>query len=105
MKAVRTLSAYRLHRAIIQAVGELEQLGQTIRVSDVALFLGCSKPTAQYHLKRMQMLSFVTLHAHKYRANTHVYTIELTDTGRKQFNSQVAIEAKLSVYAMRGVLK
>lgn len=104
MKPVRSMSSYRLHRAIIQAVGELQNLGQEVRITDVAQFLNCSKPTAQYHLSRMQMFGAITMTPRKYRSNAYVFIIELTELGRRTFNSQVAIEAKSAVFAMRGII-
>jgi len=104
MKVVRNLTAYHLHHAVIQAVGELQNFGQDVRVADVAQFLGCSKPTATYHLRRMVMFKLITMQPRSYRSNASMYTIELAEAGRKLFNSQVAIEAKSRVFAMRGVL-
>jgi len=105
VKPIRSMNKYRLHRAIVQAIGELKNLGQEVRVTDVAQFLGCSKPVAQETLERMRMFKLVEIEERPYRKNAKIFIIHLGECGKNIFNTQITIESKVSVLEMRRVIK
>lgn len=104
MKAVRVLQSSQITCAITQVVGELTELGQEVRISDIAAFLGCTKATARRYLNKALWSEKLQSHCNPYRGSAVVYTYTLGKRGKVEFNSDNYKSAKKSVLEIRGVV-
>ena len=104
MKPTTSMSSYRLHRAIIQLIGEMQEMGQAVWATDVAQFLDVTKQTARKHLNRMIDNGFIIVILKPYKAHVPVAIYKLSPKGKKLLNTSTAKEAKNAILAMRGIL-
>lgn len=104
MSITRKVASHTITCAIAQVVGELEQLGQTCRISDVATFLGCTKATAKkYATKAIWSQKIVAAQA-PYRPNRTMTVYGLGKVGKSKFGSDDYLYAKSVILRERGII-
>jgi len=111
MAITRKMSAFVISAAITQMTGEMGGLGQTVKLSDIAAFLGCTKATASKYTKRAVSANRLKCTPVPYRKPTEknpngawMHTYQLANHGEKMFNTPLYKSAKVSVLTARGVL-
>lgn len=72
-----------VNQTILQLVGDMERMRQTVKTADIALFLGVTKPTARKYLFDLIKGGNIQCEVTPYRkyADLHVWT--LTEKGKK----------------------
>jgi len=72
-----------VNQAILQLVGDMERMKQTVKTSDIAAFFGVTKPTARKYLCDLMKGGNIECAILPYRkfADVHIWT--LTDKGKK----------------------
>lgn len=104
MNITRKINPYTITCAIAQMVGELDQLGQTVKLADIAAFLGCTKATAQKYTTKAiwsKKLVCVTVPYRQHR----MFTYKLGVMGDKCFNSDNWKLAKHTVLVAKGIIE
>lgn len=104
MNITRKFSPYVVTCAIGQLVGELGYLGNEVRVSDIAAFLGCTKATARVYIKRAIVGGKIAQEDKYYRSNRTMYTYILGESGERLFGCKNWVASKEAILIARGII-
>lgn len=104
MKVVKKLSTYQVLLAIVQVVGEMQDIKQECLISDIAAFLGCTKQTAKKYIDKSVWDCKLWQDEKPYRTSAKIYSYRLTERGMRIYNSPNAKSARRSVLEIRGVV-
>lgn len=74
--------------SILHMVGQMEDLRQIVKVSDVALWCGVTKQTARRYVNELTQERYLIEHSNPYRGNIHIYTYTLTPHARRDYNKK-----------------
>jgi predicted transcriptional regulator len=74
--------------ACLHVVGELDIVfNRPTKISDIAMFLKCSKYKARKVLQRLEELGYVYMDRMKYHTNAHVHHYHVSPLGKLEFDS------------------
>jgi len=78
-----------MFQTILHMVGQMEDMSQTVKTSDIARFLNVTKPTAQRYLKDLSYSGSLQCIPRDYRSNARCFEWKLTTRARAYYADNI----------------
>lgn len=91
MKFTMRTAPFQFRNAILHMIGQMQDMQQTVTTSDIAIFCGVSKPTAQKYLRDLWRTGSLNITIREWHKNAKVFEWKLTERSFENYKMHAYI--------------